>query len=371
MSKTVRFLLIVVLALMFLSLPCVLSGGSMLYVSQEEDDDEWLEEDDDWLEEAFSFLYARAEDEAAAQTEGEAAAQVEEGMSVQAVGASLARVDTKLAELPIDLTPGKQPNPAAYGDRSYEDASIRVDVQSFQDDDKGFSGYIAYVEIASPTQLRTGVAGKNVESTRTGTVVAMAEKYNAVLAINGDYYTIAPKYTPFEYRMGIKVRNNIKTTRDILIIDENGDFHIVLSTKKADDQKKEIKEIREKHKIINGFSFGPALVKDGKEMKCNYTLYVPNSQQPRMAIGQLGECSYVVVLVEGRGDEEKGMTHQQLAHFMFELGCQQAYNLDGGNSAIMVLGKTVYKGDHSTDKLRAINDCIYFATSVDPKSWSD
>ena len=53
-----------------------------------------------------------------------------------------------------------------------------------------------------------------------------------------------------------------------------------------------------------------------------------------------------------------------------ELGCLQAYNLDGGNSGTMVLGETIYKADHGTSKLRDMNDCIYFATTVDPATWS-
>ncbi|MBR5986595.1 MAG: phosphodiester glycosidase family protein, partial [Clostridia bacterium] len=60
-----------------------------------------------------------------------------------------------------------------------------------------------------------------------------------------------------------------------------------------------------------------------------------------------------------------------LAHFMYEnLGCVQAYNLDGGNTGTMVFGKNVYKADLATSQLRVLNDCIYFATTVDPESWS-
>ena len=56
---------------------------------------------------------------------------------------------------------------------------------------------------------------------------------------------------------------------------------------------------------------------------------------------------------------------------MFDhVGCLQAYNLDGGNSGTVVLGKTIYKADQNTSKLRDMNDCIYFATTVDPSTWS-
>ena len=54
---------------------------------------------------------------------------------------------------------------------------------------------------------------------------------------------------------------------------------------------------------------------------------------------------------------------------MLELGCVQAYNLDGGNTAEMnMIGPDVreqfhFKGDQ-TASLRSQSDIIYFATAV-------
>ena len=48
---------------------------------------------------------------------------------------------------------------------------------------------------------------------------------------------------------------------------------------------------------------------------------------------------------------------------MAELGCQQAYNLDGGNSAEMVFGDQIFKGMPGGDE-RSLSDIIYFATAV-------
>ena len=36
----------------------------------------------------------------------------------------------------------------------------------------------------------------------------------------------------------------------------------------------------------------------------------------------------------------------------------------------MVLNDLILKGDTKTPKLRNTNDCIYFATTVDPATWS-
>lgn len=80
-----------------------------------------------------------------------------------------------------------------------------------------------------------------------------------------------------------------------------------------------------------------------------------------MAIGQTGPLEYVLVLAEGRTADSEGVTHQKLAEFMMELGCLQAFNLDGGNSATMVFNEGYYQ--HKTEgNERAQSDMIYFAT---------
>ena len=90
--------------------------------------------------------------------------------------------------------------------------------------------------------------------------------------------------------------------------------------------------------------------------------YNPNGKEPRAAIGQMGKLSYVLAIAEGRG-ESAGVTQQQLAAFMGNLGCTQAFNLDGGNSAEMVFGEKIYKGMPGGAE-RGLSDIIYFATAV-------
>jgi len=93
--------------------------------------------------------------------------------------------------------------------------------------------------------------------------------------------------------------------------------------------------------------------------------YNPHGDEPRMAIGQIGPLSYVLVLAEGRSKDSKGVSHEELANFMFDLGCMQAFNLDGGNSATMVFNGGYYQ-NKSRDNERAQSDMIYFASAVAP-----
>ena len=77
----------------------------------------------------------------------------------------------------------------------------------------------------------------------------------------------------------------------------------------------------------------------------------------------MDQLSYVFVLIEVKSRNGKtGFSQQKLADFMYELGCKQAFNLDGGNSAIMVFGDRVIKGQPGGDE-RQLYDIIYFATA--------
>ena len=67
----------------------------------------------------------------------------------------------------------------------------------------------------------------------------------------------------------------------------------------------------------------------------------------------------------------KGVTHEGMAEIMLELGCIQAYNLDGGNTAEMIMigpdaDNVMFhvKGDQTASEYRSQCDIIYFATAV-------
>ena len=323
MKKSTRILLYALTALMLLALLFLIPSGSMLSDYQ----DQWMEWTWD-LEGLLPTAYAET------------------------------------ATLPIDFTPGMTPNPDAYTENGYQDDSITVSLETVEE---GVVWRIARISIADASQLRTGIAGNKVTSSKTSLVSSMAQKYNAVIAISGDYFANDPAKTSFEYRMGQKIRSKSNKKKDILIIDQNGDFHTFVKS----DPDKMAAEIKSDEMIVNAFTFGPALVSEGNLLTCDTGYgYNPTGKEPRMAIGQTGPLSYVLVLAEGRNKDSEGVTHQELADFMFDLGCIEAFNLDGGNTATMVFNGGYYQTGRSSTNERAQSDCIYFATTVDPATWS-
>jgi len=326
MKKTTRICLIALLAIMLLATPLLIPSGAML--------GDYMYE---WMDYAWSLLPVAHAEEA----------------------------DVPSYSLPIDFTPGMKPNPANFSEDGYSDDSITVKLETREQD--GVVWRIAYVDIKDASQFRTGIAGTKVTSNRTALPSAMAEKYNAVIAISGDYYANDPAKTTYEYRMGQKIRNKRNRKKDILIIDTNGDFHLFVKSDEKEMKAFDASDLE----ILHAYTFGPALVKDGSmlELDTKYG-YNPNGREPRMALGQLDTLSYVLVLAEGRTQNSQGVTHQELADFMFELGCLHAFNLDGGNTATMVFNGQYYQ-QKTVKNERPQSDIIYFASAVDPSTWSE
>ena len=60
------------------------------------------------------------------------------------------------------------------------------------------------------------------------------------------------------------------------------------------------------------------------------------ASNPRTAVGMIDKNHYVFVVADGRTSENDGLSIEELAAFMKELGVTCAYNLDGGGSSTMV-----------------------------------
>ena len=233
---------------------------------------------------------------------------------------------------------------------TYSDNNIQISISEVTGYDLAY--YVADIQLSSTEQLKTAFAYGQYGGSRQYTST-MAKNNNAILAINGDYYN---------YRTdAIIIRNSIlyrdmPSSRQMLIIDQNGDFSFAYENEVDADQLIE-------ENVLQTLSFGPALViKDiVQEIPSSYFIKT-DTTEPRCAIGQIDELHYVFVIVDGRNDGYSiGVTLEELADIMSDLGCINAYNLDGGGSATMVFQNEVINnpsngGDGGE---RSISDIIY------------
>lgn len=259
------------------------------------------------------------------------------------------------ASLPLDFSAAPVASEAAYlSATEYQDATLHITIEDVAQDDSVY--HVAHIQIADASQLRTALScepgGKTKASPST-----IANAYNAVLAINGDGYL----YRSIGYivRQGQALRKSPSLELDMLIIDTAGDFHAIRKPTKST-----VTEALKTYDIAQSFTFGPVLVLDGavQTVYNNYG-FAPQDRSPRTAIGQVGPLSYVMVVVDGRLDSSRGVTHKQLAQFMGNLGCTVAYNLDGGGSSTMLFHGQVFNS-LSEGAERDNSDIIYFATGI-------
>lgn len=267
---------------------------------------------------------------------------------------------TEILELPLDFS-GGMPLQYKYenGMMVYEDPSIRVEREWVESKEYDCTYYVARVKIANATQLRT-VSSNGFNSNMRSEVAVLAKRVNAVLAFNGDYY--CARSGVFVLRQGEVFKDSIEPGQDILLVDEDGDFHIILAEEHPESVDKTVVDGK---KVVNGFDFGPAFVRDGKKVYVDEQS-CPKNTKPweraqRIAICQTGELEYMVVACA-----RYGLSMDMFCDLIMTLGdVKAAYNLDGGGSTQMIFMNHKINNTTVTNN-RAVPDIIYFASAYVP-----
>lgn len=236
---------------------------------------------------------------------------------------------------------GEEP---VFGELSYKSHNISISIEKSRVDKSDV--YVADIYVSSLHQLKRAFShGKWSANAQKPSV--LVNDNNALLAITGDYSSLFDK--------GLVVANG-----EILRKSANGLRHNCLIYRDGRMEtfgrtEMDLQEITLQD-IWQSFLFGPELLHDDGLYfeKFDSKIGVAN---PRTAIGYYAPGHYCFVVVDGRGNGNRGMTLTELSRFMSDLGCKQAYNLDGGQSAVMVFNgsfvNSPYKGG------RALNDIVY------------
>lgn len=227
---------------------------------------------------------------------------------------------------------------------TYKSENISISIEKKRVDKSDV--YVADIYVSSLKHLcRAFSHGKWGANAQKSSI--LVKDSNALLAITGDYSSLFEK--------GLVVANG-----EIIRTSTNGLRHNCLIYKDGRMETFTRKEMEIDQlnlpDIWQSFLFGPELLKeDGAPFESfESNIGVAN---PRSVIGYYSPGHYCFVVADGRGNGNRGMTLTALSHFMSELGCKQAYNLDGGQSAVMIFNGIVvnspYKGG------RALNDIVY------------
>ena len=187
----------------------------------------------------------------------------------------------------------------------------------------------------------------------------MAERENAVVAVNGDFCSYSFG--------GIAVRNGVVINRrsgdvDMCALYRDG----VMETMIARDFDYNGAIERDVWQV---WTFGPALLnEDGTPRQIPYTSLPTEyllGRNPRTAIGYFEPGHYCFLVADGRQPGYSvGMTLDELSRILSDLGCMAGFNLDGGGSSMMVYRNELISQIYSNVP-RNLSDCV-LVTDYEP-----
>lgn len=215
------------------------------------------------------------------------------------------------------------------------------------------------VKIAHASQFRRFLADGTYGSDKQYLTTEMAATVNAVTASSGDFYKFR-SYGVMVYNGEVYRANGVV---DTCYIDDEGEM---LFTRVGEiNNKEEAQAFVEENNVRFSLAFGPILVDNGQKVETkSYEIGEINNRYSRAGLGQLGELHYLLVtanLIPGEGKTTP--TISMFADQMLSFGCEKAYSLDGGQTAVIVTNdKLINRPDYGYQ--RQISDIIYFATAV-------
>ena len=192
----------------------------------------------------------------------------------------------------------------------------------------GFQG-----EIISPQGYRTELYQMNKKAVTGGSINVFTRKWGSTVYCDDNMEELLIKDG--------KVTGKVKQKGDISFGD-NDTILLVNYTvngflnnfNEGDEVKFEYSLTGTNEKILEATGGNTILVADGKKAKFNHNA-TGFAQRTAIGVDSSGKKLYIAVC-EGRQTNFKGMTQDQMAEAMIELGCVRAINLDGGGSSTMV-----------------------------------
>ncbi len=213
------------------------------------------------------------------------------------------------------------------------------------------------VKLADGSQLRRTLAGGTYSSNVAHYATEMARSSNAVVAINGDFYTFRV-YGITVYQR--QIYRNAPEYVDTAYFTSSGDM--IFSHRGELAGEGEAQRFVEDNDVVFSAAFGPVMVENGE--KCDisggYAIGDFNIPRSRSIIAQKDTLHYLLLNLNwGAG----AATMEEVQQIIYERNVQSAYNLDGGQTAVLVLnGETFNRVDYGAE--RTMSDIIYFATAI-------
>ena len=255
---------------------------------------------------------------------------------------------------------------------SYQSDELRIAVNKLEED--GVTYYVADIWMRNINCFRTAFSNGEYRGKREP-AEKIAKDNNAILAVNGDFLG------------GLVIRNGVlyrkanlrptPTPLPSLVPDQSipvitAETVTPLPTEKPRPQRAACvlyydgQMVTEEYDAFRsatamergawqGWQFGPTLVRNGEAAKD----VKAQGRNPRCILGYYEPGHYCIVMIDGRQKGYSiGMNFAEMMDLSLRLGLKEAYNLDGGGSAIMVFNGEIINQPSGTGDARKLPDMV-------------
>lgn len=286
-------------------------------------------------------------------------------ISAVAAAATLQVADSSVE---IDILSSTQdsietPSDVFSDDWNYQSDMVSISIKQVSSSSGGnaLTYFVADIVLSDAMQLSSAFAKDSFGQNIIEYTSKIAGDNDAIFAINGDYYGFRSD--------GIVIRNGV-VYRDVparigLAFYCNGTMKIYDETQTTAQQLLD-------DGVWNTLSFGPALVEDSVvatdlsfvEVDTNFGNHSIQGNNPRTGVGIIDKNHFIFIVVDGRSRRySNGVTLVEFAQIFKDLGCVDAYNIDGGGSSTMYFMGRVVNNPLGKNKERGTSDILLI------KSW--
>ena len=249
---------------------------------------------------------------------------------------------------------------------SYQSDELRIAVHEVQEN--GVTYYLADIWMRNINCFRTAFSSGEYRGRRES-AEKISQDNNAILAVNGDFLgglvlrnsvlyrkaTRRPEPTPAtpasqtSYSASRPERSTCVLYYDgTVVTEEYRTFRSIEAVERGAWQ---------------GWQFGPTLVRNGEAVKD----VKQHGRNPRCVLGYYEPGHYVLIVVDGRSKGHSiGMNLHEVIDVCLRLELVEAYNLDGGGSAIMTFGGEIINVPSGTQEARNLTDMVIIGDYLTP-----